>query len=577
VVSADPFSRSSDYDRSIALQIRHFLFKNELLNVAYLVTFLIAFATHSIWLAHCAICPNVPLWYGFVNWFPKVAVVIDPSIIIPVLGALLVGIFFFVAESLRDTNISIRSRVILQQSEIVPLTGCFVLLMLLINAETRITFLLPAFVLTAHTLYSLGTILRLLADSQRMYDESIAVFKEEACTELLTIQKSQYDQNQSAVLREFQQIASTALNSGDVSQYVYAQGYFEAYLDVVLVENSNDGLKNLIVAYKDLIITTQIVDRNAIYQKVITKVFKMYISTLRLQKYEQAKDILQLLVLLQWPQDEISQQKTNQICSIINTQFDSYFRGCLPATTSAEGQKEYQMWLQTTLDVVYYLTLTGIERNMPAIVGDYLTSMYNLVEATCHEINNSVSNPNGEFHYQVARQVDAFVLRVAACSLKHDVDNKQVNHGLFNHEMFNTLIDTVKKSSPTFYYLIHAIATWSCQKNKQILMCNASDGLIDKSIYTLTTVMILHQLRKTHNVYAPGFCDESLCTKANIQEFIQALHDDAQWIRDQQAMLMTYIEDIDGEINSWLLRDIDTLIASYQAQEQRDTSIPQRQ
>jgi trans-aconitate methyltransferase len=153
------------------------------------------------------------------------------------------------------------------------------------------------------------------------------------------------------------------------------------------------------------------------------------------------------------------------------------------------------------------------------------------------------------------------MLKVAASSLKHDVDNKQVNHRLFNHEMFNTLIDTVKKSSPTFHYLIHAIATWSCQKNKQILMRNAPDEFINESIYTLTTVMILHQLRKTHNVYVPGFCDESLCTKANIQEFIQALHDDAQWIRDQQAMLITYIEDIDGEINSWLISDVNMLLA----------------
>jgi hypothetical protein len=171
------------------VNLRLYQFTDTRLNISYIITFLIAFATHSIWLKRCSICLDVPFWYHLVNWFPKVAPVIDPSIIIPVLGALLIGIFFFVAESLRDTNTSVRSRVILKQSEIVPLTGCFVLLMLLINTETRITFLLPALMLTAHTLYSLGTILRLLADSQRMHDASIIVFKEEARAELLTIQK----------------------------------------------------------------------------------------------------------------------------------------------------------------------------------------------------------------------------------------------------------------------------------------------------------------------------------------------------------------------------------------------------
>lgn len=388
--------------------IKKYIFKRNSWNIIYLLSFLFAFATHSIWLKRCNMCFDVPFWYDFVGWFPKVSLVIDPSIIVPVLGALLVGIFFFVAESLRDTNTSVRSRVILKQSEIVPLTGCFVLLILLINDETRITFLLPAFMLIAHTLYSLGALLGLLAHSQRMHDASIIVFQEEALAELFAAPQDQYDQNQSAVLREFQAVASTALNNGDVSQYVYAQSYFEAYLDVVLAANSHDGLKNVQVAYKDLITTTQIVDRIGMYRKVITKIFKMYISTLRKQKYAEAERILYLLQLIQWPDDGRSSQRTGEICTIINELFDSYLKAYFYNLCSEKNYTAYQKWLNTTLNVMYYIVLTGIERNMPEIVGQYLSSMYKLTKRVCYEINNSVTHPAGDFPYRVARDVDGF-------------------------------------------------------------------------------------------------------------------------------------------------------------------------
>lgn len=539
--------------------MRKYLFTHAVLNITYLVLLGVAFATHSIWLASCSICLDVPIWYNFVGWFPKASQVIDPGIIVPAIGALLVGIFFFVAESLRDTNTSVRSRVILKQSEIVPLTGCFVLLILLINDETRITFLLPALILTAHTLYALGTILRLLADSQRMHEASIIVFKEEAHTELLTALQDQHDQNQSAVLREFQAVASTALNNGDVSQYVYAQSYFEAYLDVVLTANSHDGLKNFQVAYKDLITTTQIVDRMAIYQKVITKIFKMYISTLRKQKYAEAERILHLLHLIQWPDDERSSQRIGEICTIINELFDSYLKAYFYNLRSEKNYTAYKSWLNTTLEVVYYIALTGIERNMPEIVGQYLSSMYKLTKGVCYEINNSVTHPAGDFPYRVARDVDGFVLRCFAASMKYGLRDTHVN------SVMSDMFVQVFSNSQTFTWLIHAIATWRWSKDTQIRIRVLTDSFEvdeDEFIYLLSTVIILQKLRKQHK-YISGMALCTLADQENIREFSEALVNNQAWIAPHQAKLKSYIEDINGEINSWLVTDVANLAASF--------------
>lgn len=537
--------------------MKKYTFNNDVWNFAYLLSFSIAFATHSIWLVSCGICLDVKLWHGFIEKLPRATRVGNPDIIVPAIGALLVGIFFFVAESLRDTNTSVRSRVILKQSEIVPLTGCFVLLILLINDETRITFLLPALILTAHTLYALGTILRLLADSQRMHEASIIVFKEEAHTELLTTLQDQHDQNQSAVLREFQAVASTALNNGDVSQYVYAQSYFEAYLDVVLTANSHDGLKNFQVAYKDLITTTQIVDRIGMYRKVITKIFKMYISTLRKQKYAEAERILYLLQLIQWPDDGRSSQRTGEICTIINELFDSYLKAYFYNLRSEKNYTAYQKWLNTTLNVMYYIALTGIERNMPEIVGQYLSSMYKLTKGVCYEINNSVTHPAGDFPYRVARDVDGFVLRCFAASLKYSLRETHMN------SVMSDMFVQVFSNSPTFTWLIHAIATWRWSKDTQIRIRVLTDGFEvdeDEFIYLLSTVIILQKLRKQHK-YISGMALCTLADQENIREFSEALVNNQAWIASHQATLEPYLADIQGEIRNWLLPDA-TLIAS---------------
>jgi hypothetical protein len=120
------------------------------------------------------------------------------------------------------------------------------------------TFLLPALILLGHTFYALSKVVLLLTNSQHMQEESISVFEDVVRIEIATLgTKRKYDENQSTALREFQVIASTALSTGDLSQYVYAQSYIESYLNVVLNTATSEGFENLKVAYKDLITTTQ--------------------------------------------------------------------------------------------------------------------------------------------------------------------------------------------------------------------------------------------------------------------------------------------------------------------------------
>jgi hypothetical protein len=431
--------------------------------------------------------------------------------------------------------------------------------MLLINTETRITFLLPAFVLTAHTLYSLGAILRLLADSQRMYNKSISVFKEEAYTELLTIQKNQYDQNQSAVLREFQQIASSALNSGDVSQYAYAQGYFEAYLDVVLAANSHDGLKNLIVAYEYLITTTQIVDRNAIYQKVITKIFNMYVIALRLQKYDQAEEILRLLVSLQWPLDQhLSSHKPEAISDIVQGLFLTDFRYLL--YDKQKHHDEYLRWIRTTIAVVNTMVTCAIHHpDKHQIVRAYLITMYELVEGACHEINNSVKHTHGDFPYEVAREVDACVLHSFATAIKSGL-----NHDHVNREMCDAIIE-VSKASPTFYWLTHAIVAWRWIRGKRIE--DTSDQIImsvnnDESIHFMSVVIMLIRLQ-AQNCYSMGMAYRGLITPKDLQEFKDALADHRDFINAHQPIFSTYIPDIISTVDEKLLPNMDIISQQF--------------
>lgn len=208
---------------------------------------------------------------------------------------------------------------------------------------------------------------------------------------------------------------------------------------------------------------------------------------------------------------------------------------------------------------MYYIALTGIERNMPEIVGQYLSSMYKLTKGVCYEINNSVTHPAGDFPYRVARDVDGFVLRCFAASMKNDLCGTHINSA-----MSTALVHVIATSSPTFTWLIHAIAAWQSSKDTMIMIRMQSDikAAEHELIYLLSTVVILQQLHKQKK-YCQGIPSHALVHLDSIREFSKALVDNQAWITSHQEKLKSYIEDINGEINSWLVTDVATLAASF--------------
>jgi hypothetical protein len=108
--------------------------------------------------------------FDFFPYFsiPNISGSFDPIAIHTGIGAVLIGLAFFVAQSLTDKNDSERSRVLLYKSWFFPLLMAEVMAFFFFIGETNILGFIPVCIIALWTMFSLGSVIDILVKEYKM-------------------------------------------------------------------------------------------------------------------------------------------------------------------------------------------------------------------------------------------------------------------------------------------------------------------------------------------------------------------------------------------------------------------------
>jgi len=114
--------------------------------------------------------PHIIRPFDFVPHFliPAINESFDPIAIHTGIGAVLVGLAFFVAQSLTDKSDSEKSRVLLYKSWFFPLLMAEVMAFFFFIGETNLLGFIPVFIIALWTMFSLGSVIDILVKEHKM-------------------------------------------------------------------------------------------------------------------------------------------------------------------------------------------------------------------------------------------------------------------------------------------------------------------------------------------------------------------------------------------------------------------------
>lgn len=558
-------ARNSNYDGSVALNIRHYFFKNELLNGAYLFAFLIAFATHSIWLAHCAICPNIPLWYNLVYNLPVVTRILDTGIIMSTLGALLIAISVFVIEGLSNSNSSIKSKVLLNESEIIPFVVCFVIIVFSINNQTRVTILLPLLLFTIHIIIKFANVVSLLRHPSRLEVAMQRIFVDSI---IESIQIPPANKTHSMEISEIQELLNeqkthylNALSLGDTIEVQRRQHYIELALQCFI--ETDESQCDKIIKLLDVIATTVNQLNNPDEQKVYIRfIAKLYVYTIRNQS-DQCSISQQLGVIfwkMMWGESYTIRTVIHQqlIVDEIIRQFSGYIVLVLIGSArDACDDATVESRFYNILDIYSLLICDAIQNNSQTTVEKLVHQLNKWMEHSHHLLTES-NEKQTQHTYHMVRMKDNFLLLIQSVILTQAITREKLSKELFE------IIPPMLASSPLFPYLQQSIIIIEKTNllreftvsdiHRLICIKNTDREFIfhDKSLLIYTAYMMIRTyLRKSQN-YVIRYSEDLVLDASLIDIFTQNITNVRSFINKYQRIIHQYAELTDVDIDEIL-------------------------
>lgn len=551
--------------------MKKYTFNNDVWNFAYLLAFSIAFASHSIWLASCSICLDVPSWHGFVNGLPSLSTLVKPDIIISTLSALLIAMSIFVIEGLSNSNSSIKSKVLLNESEIIPLVICFVLVVFQINDQTRILTLIPILLLTIHIIIKFTSLIRLLRHPSRL-----EVTMQKTFVTAINDSMQSYDapSDHSIEISEVQELLNeqkfrylNTLALGDKLEIQRNEKYISLALECIL-KNEKQAYHGLFIEALDDITTTVNQRNNLNEQKSYLQfVSKLYVYAIRYQSNDHPVSQLigQSFNKILWIELQESRSDKHQqlITEEIIRLFSGYIAPVLVGTANNTNDESIIVSrFYNLLDTYAPLIGIAIEYHQAESVRKLVFEVNKWVQHYHHLLRES-SNIPPHYVYRMIQIKDHFLLMMQSLVLA-----QSILHNTFFKEIFEALTK-VLHDSPLFPSLEQSIMMIESNEDKNdssrlfnidhLLRMYANDNefrFVDTTSIIYTTYMMVRTyLRKanTYSIYSP---DYPIQDSSIIDAFAQQIVNLLPFMTEHKHLIHQYAEltqmDIDeilGEIN----------------------------
>ena len=546
--------------------IKQFTFKNRLWNISYLLTLSFAFATHSIWLAHCDICPDVPFWYNFVNCLPLVTVGIKPDLVLQILGTILVSIAVLIIEGLSNSNSSIRSKVLLNESEIIPLVVCSVVIVLMINDQTRITILLPILVFAIHMIIKMTDLVNLLRHPARLEVATQRLFE---ISMHESIKQHPISNDNSIGLLEIRELLNeqkirylNALSLGDNVEIQRSQIYFYLALTCIVKYGNEPGYYNLQKEFIQQLktITSAVNQHNNLdtQKDYVRFIAKLYVYTIRNQD-SSSNDIGMLFHQIMWLELEIRADKHQQsIEDEILRQFSDYIFNALVGSARDKSADAVALTrFYKILDSYMLLMSIAIERNQTQTTKNMAQHLTKWIKHNYEYYIENSSKIQPQHVYVMVRSKDYFLLIIQSF-----IFAQATITGKFQMDVFVYITELLAKS-PLFPYLEQVVMTI-----EQITLMNEINNIghmlrfeNDSNVFLFErskliiciTYMLMRTFLRKNNFYQVDYKDDCILDIVIIDRFISTIKDLEIFFATNKHIIHQFAELTSADIDELLI------------------------